>query len=45
MAYTKKTWVNVPDPSNYEGDLSSLPRFDAENMNRRSKLLKVIGLS
>lgn len=34
MAYTKKTWVNVPDPSNYEGDLSSLPRFDAENMNR-----------
>ena len=36
MAYEKKTWVNVPDPDNYEGDtpLSSLPRFDGANMNR-----------
>ena len=36
MAYTKKTWVNVPDPDNYTGDipLSELPRYDAENMNR-----------
>ena len=34
MDYIKKTWVNVPDPLSYEGDLNSLPRFDAENMNR-----------
>ena len=34
MAYERKTWDNVPDPSSYEGDLNSLPRFDAENMNR-----------
>ena len=34
MAYEKKTWVNVPDPDNYDGDLNSLPRFDAKNMNR-----------
>ena len=36
MAYEKKTWVNVPDPDSYTGEtpLSSLPRFDAENMNR-----------
>ena len=39
MAYTKKpytreTWENVPDPSKYDGDLNSLPRFDADNMNR-----------
>jgi hypothetical protein len=34
MAYVKKTWDNVPDPSSYEGDLNSLPRFDANNMNR-----------
>ena len=34
--YERKVWDNVPDPSNYEGnyDLNSLPRFDAENMNR-----------
>lgn len=36
MAYTRKTWVNVPDPDNYSGDipLSDLPRYDAQNMNR-----------
>ena len=36
MAYEKKTWVNVPDPDSYIGDipLSDLPRFDADNMNR-----------
>ena len=34
MAFNKRTWVNVPDPSNYDGDLNSLPRFDADNMNR-----------
>ena len=35
MAYTKKTWVNVPDSSEYTDDeLNSFPRFDAENMNR-----------
>ena len=35
MAYTKKTWVNVPDPSKYTNDeLNSFPRYDAENMNR-----------
>lgn len=36
MVYTKKEWVNVPDPDNYTGDipLSDLPRFDADNMNR-----------
>ena len=37
MAYTKKTWVNVPDPSKPpsipEGQ-DDLARFDAENMNR-----------
>ncbi len=37
MAFTKKTWVNVPDPSNPpsipEGQ-DALARFDAENMNR-----------
>ena len=37
MAFTKKTWVNVPDPSNLpsipEGQ-DSLARFDATNMNR-----------
>ena len=37
MAYTKKTWVDVPDPSSPpaipEGQ-DSLARFDAENMNR-----------
>lgn len=37
MAYTKKTWVDVPDPSNPpsipEGQ-DALARFDAENMNR-----------
>lgn len=34
--YERKVWDNVPDPSNYEGnyDLNSLPRYDAENMNR-----------
>lgn len=32
--YTRKTWENVPDPSKYDGDLNSLPRFDADNMNR-----------
>lgn len=34
--YERKVWDNVPDPSNYEGnyDLNSLPRFDADNMNR-----------
>lgn len=34
MAFNKRTWVNVPDPSNYDGDLNKLPRFDADNMNR-----------
>lgn len=36
MAFTKKTWVNVPNPDDYSGDtpLSDLPRFDANNMNR-----------
>lgn len=35
MAYDKKTWVNVPDPSEFTADeLNSFPRFDAENMNR-----------
>ena len=35
MAYTKKTWVNVPDPSKFTDDeLNSFPRYDAENMNR-----------
>lgn len=37
MAYTKKKWVNVPDPSNPpsipEGQ-DALARFDADNMNR-----------
>ena len=37
MAFTKKIWVNVPDPSNPpsipEGQ-AALARFDAENMNR-----------
>ena len=37
MAFKKKTWVNVPDPSNPpsipEGQ-DALARFDAENMNR-----------
>lgn len=37
MAYTKKIWVDVPDPSNLpsipEGQ-DSLARFDANNMNR-----------
>ena len=37
MAFTKKKWVNVPDPSNLpdvpEGQ-DALARFDAENMNR-----------
>ena len=37
MVYTKKTWVNVDDPSNLpsipEGQ-DALARFDAENMNR-----------
>lgn len=37
MAYTKKKWVNVDDPSNLpvipEGQ-DALARFDAENMNR-----------
>ena len=37
MAYKKKTWVNVPDPSSLpsipEGQ-DALARFDAENMNR-----------
>ncbi len=37
MAYTKKTWVNVSDPSNPpsipEGQ-DALARFDADNMNR-----------
>ena len=37
MAYTKKKWVNVPDPSNPpsipEGQ-GALARFDADNMNR-----------
>lgn len=37
MAYTKKKWVNVPDPSNLpsipEGQ-DALACFDAENMNR-----------
>lgn len=37
MAYTKKIWVDVPDPSNLpdipEGQ-DSLARFDAKNMNR-----------
>ena len=37
MAFTKKKWVNVPDPSNPpsipEGQ-DALARFDAENMNR-----------
>lgn len=37
MDFTKKTWVNVPDPSKLpdipEGQ-DSLARFDAENMNR-----------
>ena len=37
MAFTKKTWVNVPDPSNLpsapEGQ-DALARFDADNMNR-----------
>lgn len=37
MAFTKKTWVNVPDPSNPpsvpEGQ-DALARFDADNMNR-----------
>ena len=35
MAYTKKTWVNVPDPSKFTKEqLDSFPRFDADNMNR-----------
>lgn len=34
MAYEKKIWDNVPDPSAYEGDLNVLPRFDKDNMNR-----------
>ena len=37
MAYTKKTWVNVPDPSNppsIPNGQNALARFDAENMNR-----------
>lgn len=37
MAFTKKIWVNVPDPSNPpsipEGQ-DELARFDADNMNR-----------
>lgn len=37
MAYTKKKWVNVPNPSNPpsipEGQ-DALARFDADNMNR-----------
>lgn len=37
MAFTKKEWVNVPDPSNPpsipEGQ-DALARFDADNMNR-----------
>ena len=35
MAYEKKEWVNVPDPSQFTNDeLNSFPRFDATNMNR-----------
>lgn len=40
MAFTKKTWVNVPDPSNLPsipGGQDALARFDAENMNRIEK--------
>lgn len=42
MAYDKKTWVNVPDPDGYTGDipLSDLPRFDADNMNRLEQGIK-----
>lgn len=32
--YERKVWDDVPDPSEYDGDLNSLPRFDALNMNR-----------
>lgn len=35
MAYDKKMWVNVDDPSKFSSDqLNSFPRYDAENMNR-----------
>ena len=35
MDFEKKTWVNVPDPSQLtEDELSKLPCFDADNMNR-----------
>lgn len=35
MDYTKKEWVNVPDPSKFtEEQLNSFARFDANNMNR-----------
>lgn len=35
MAYDKRTWVNVDDPSKFTSDeLNSFPRFDATNMNR-----------
>ena len=37
MAYIKKTWVNVPNPSNppsIPDGQDALARFDAENMNR-----------
>ena len=35
MAYEKKTWVDVPDPSQLTDEQrNSYPRFDAANMNR-----------
>ena len=35
MAYDKKTWINVDDPSKFTSDqLNSFPRYDADNMNR-----------
>ena len=43
MAYDKKTWVNVPDPSNppaIPAGQDALARFDADNMNRIEEGIK-----